>query len=134
MGETGRLSFEKTKNRMDFQCLNRSVWKEALSSYSARIVSLNKPQLVSLDDFYCNQLPALIRQRNPNPYITTSELSKLMQWKLTRGKWRFLFLFFYFLFLYTRQQFKRSFVFFTHRIWISGRVYWTSFRPWTKPL
>nr|CAN60405.1 hypothetical protein VITISV_034137 [Vitis vinifera] len=33
-------------------------------------------------------LPALIRQRNPNPYITTSELSKLMQWKLTRGKWR----------------------------------------------
>ncbi|RVW56282.1 hypothetical protein CK203_111216 [Vitis vinifera] len=73
---------------MDFQCLNRSVWKEALSSYSARIVSLNKPQLVSLDDFYCNQLPALIRQRNPNPYITTSELSKLMQWKLTRGKWR----------------------------------------------
>lgn len=88
MGEGGRLSFEKRKNRMDFQCLNRSVWKEALSSYSARIVSLNKPQLVSLDDFYCNQLPALIRQRNPNPYITTSELSKLMQWKLTRGKWR----------------------------------------------
>lgn len=98
MGEGGRLSFEKRKNRMDFQCLNRSVWKEALSSYSARIVSLNKPQLVSLDDFYCNQLPALIRQRNPNPYITTSELSKLMQWKLTRGKWRFLFLFFIFFF------------------------------------
>ena len=75
---------------MDFQCSNAGVWREALSTYSARIVSLNKPQLVSLDDFYCNQLPALFRQRNPNPYITKSELSMLMQWKLTRGKWRFL--------------------------------------------
>lgn len=81
------------KEEMDFQSSDRSMWREALSAYSARIVSINKPQLVSLDDFYCNQLPALILQRNPNPYITTSELSKLMQWKLTRGKWRFLYLF-----------------------------------------
>lgn len=74
---------------MDFDCSDLSVWKEALSSYSARIQSLNKPNLVYLDEFYRIQLPSLIHQRNPNPYITTPELSKLMQWKLSRGKWRY---------------------------------------------
>ncbi|XP_057973249.1 uncharacterized protein LOC131161480 [Malania oleifera] len=73
---------------MDFQSGDRSAWKQALSSYPARVESLGKPNLVSLDDFYRNQLPLLISQRNPNPFITTPELSKLMQWKLTRGKWR----------------------------------------------
>lgn len=76
---------------MDFECPNLIMWKDALSSYHARLESLNKPNLVSLDDFYRNQLPSLIHRRNPNPYITTAELSKLMQWKLTRGKWRFTF-------------------------------------------
>ncbi|XP_059459530.1 uncharacterized protein LOC132189061 isoform X1 [Corylus avellana] len=73
---------------MNFECSEVGLWKEALSSYSSRIESLNKPNLHSLDDFYRNQLPPVLHQRNPNPYITTAELSKLMQWKLTRGKWR----------------------------------------------
>jgi len=73
---------------MNFECCEVGLWKEALSSYSSRIESLNKPNLLSLDDFYRNQLPPVLHQRNPNPYITTAELSKLMQWKLTRGKWR----------------------------------------------
>ncbi|XP_061350471.1 uncharacterized protein LOC133295647 isoform X1 [Gastrolobium bilobum] len=76
---------------MDFGCSEVSVWKEALSAYPSRIHSLslnNKPNLVSLDDFYRNELPSLLHQRNPNPFLTTQELSKLMQWKLTRGKWR----------------------------------------------
>ncbi|KAF7817412.1 Amino acid transporter AVT6A isoform B [Senna tora] len=73
---------------LDFECSDLNAWKEALSKYGDRIESLSKPNLVSLDDFYCNQLPCLLHQRNPNPHITTSELSKLMQWKLTRGKWR----------------------------------------------
>lgn len=77
---------------MDFACSDLSVWKEVLSAYKSRIQTLsirkNKPDLVSLDDFYCKQLTSLIQQRNPNPFITTTELSKLMQWKLTRGKWR----------------------------------------------
>lgn len=72
----------------NFECSDLNKWKEALSSYEARIESLNKPNLISLDDFYRNQLPSLIHHRNPNPYIDTAELSKLMQWKLTRGKWR----------------------------------------------
>jgi len=81
---------------MDFECSEVSVWKEALSAYQSRIQTLSltkaktktKPNLVSLDEFYCNELPSLLRQRNPNPFLTTSELSNLMQWKLTRGKWR----------------------------------------------
>ncbi|KAL4308878.1 hypothetical protein GQ457_01G027130 [Hibiscus cannabinus] len=73
---------------LHFECTNLSVWKEALSTYKSRIESLNKPNLISLDEFYSDQLPSLLHQRNPNPFITTHELSRLMQWKLTRGKWR----------------------------------------------
>ncbi|XP_077233928.1 DNA binding protein isoform X2 [Tasmannia lanceolata] len=76
------------KGSMDFECSDLRVWKEALSSYKTQIESLNKPNLIQLDDFYRDQLPLLLHQRNPKPYITKSELSKLMQWKLTRGKWR----------------------------------------------
>ncbi|KAL9396457.1 hypothetical protein Peur_010710 [Populus x canadensis] len=73
---------------MDFGSSDVSLWKNSLSAYPARIQSLNKPNLVSLDDFYRIELPSLIHQRNPDPHITTPELSKLMQWKLSRGKWR----------------------------------------------
>nr|GMD99491.1 Ena/VASP-like protein [Ipomoea batatas] len=73
---------------MDFKCSDSGLWKEALSSYDARIEALNKPNLLSLDAFYRNELPLLLRQRNPTPYLITSDLTKLMQWKLTRGKWR----------------------------------------------
>lgn len=73
---------------VDFRSSDIGLWKEALSCYSARIASLNKPNLVLLDEFYRAELPSLIHQRNPNPYITTPELAKLMQWKLARGKWR----------------------------------------------
>ncbi|KAL3514348.1 hypothetical protein ACH5RR_027065 [Cinchona calisaya] len=73
---------------MDMKCSDVRSWKAALSSYKSTIESLNKPNIISLDDFYTNELPQLIKGRNPTPYITTDELSKLMQWKLTRGKWR----------------------------------------------
>ncbi|XP_010486917.1 PREDICTED: uncharacterized protein LOC104764988 isoform X3 [Camelina sativa] len=73
---------------LDFRCSDVGVWKEALSSYESRIESLNKPELVSLDQFYRNELPCLLHDRDPNPYLTTSELSQLMKWKLSRGKWR----------------------------------------------
>ncbi|XP_027090735.1 uncharacterized protein [Coffea arabica] len=73
---------------MELKCSEISSWKAALSSYKSSIESLNKPNLISLDNFYTNELPVLVKQRNPTPYITTDELSKLMQWKLSRGKWR----------------------------------------------
>ncbi|TYK20114.1 hypothetical protein E5676_scaffold134G002390 [Cucumis melo var. makuwa] len=73
---------------MKFSNSDPTLWREALSSYSSQIEALGKPNLVSLDDFYRNELPLILHKRKPSPYITTSELSKLMQWKLTRGKWR----------------------------------------------
>lgn len=77
-----------TEAAMDMNCPDVGVWKSALSSYKSRIESLNKPDLIPLDNFYTDELPILIKQRKPNPHITTPELSKLMKWKLARGKWR----------------------------------------------
>ncbi|KAJ0764866.1 hypothetical protein HanPI659440_Chr08g0296951 [Helianthus annuus] len=73
---------------MELKVSDVNEWKAALSAYDSRIQSLNKPDLASLDHFYTKQLPSIIHKRNPNPYITTPELSNLMKWKLTRGKWR----------------------------------------------
>uniref|UniRef100_A0A1J3G6W4 DNA binding protein n=1 Tax=Noccaea caerulescens TaxID=107243 RepID=A0A1J3G6W4_NOCCA len=73
---------------LDLKSCDVGAWKEALSSYESRIESLNKPDLVSLDQFYRVKLPSLLHDRDPNPYLTTSELSQLMKWKLSRGKWR----------------------------------------------
>ncbi|XP_022870893.1 uncharacterized protein LOC111390126 [Olea europaea var. sylvestris] len=73
---------------MDFTCSDVTLWQDALNSYETHIKTLIKPNLISLDNFYRTELPNLLHQRAPSPYITTPELSKLMQWKLTRGKWR----------------------------------------------
>ncbi|KAI3409027.1 uncharacterized protein J3R85_019821 [Psidium guajava] len=73
---------------MDFQCRDVAQWTGAVAAYSARIESLDKPNLASLDDFYRRRLPALLHGRKPNPFITRTELTQLMQWKLARGKWR----------------------------------------------
>ncbi|XP_076931223.1 uncharacterized protein LOC143596302 [Bidens hawaiensis] len=73
---------------MELKSSDVNEWKEALSLYDTRIQSINKPDLVTLDHFYRTKLPSLIHQRNPNPHVTTSDLTSLMKWKLTRGKWR----------------------------------------------
>lgn len=43
--------------------------------------------LVELDDFVHIKLPSLVRSREP-PHLLHSELSQVMAWKLTRGKFR----------------------------------------------
>ncbi|KAL6578458.1 hypothetical protein OROMI_010786 [Orobanche minor] len=73
---------------MDFKSLDAARCREALLSYEAVMKNLEKPNLIALDDFYRKELPNLLHQRDPNPYITTDELSRLMEWKLARGKWR----------------------------------------------
>lgn len=73
---------------MEFECSDVNIWREALLSYESAIRNLGKPKLIPLDDFYRNELPDLLRQRHPDPYITSAELSTLMEWKLSRGKWR----------------------------------------------
>lgn len=73
---------------MDFKSLDTHLWREALFSYDAAIKNLGKTNLITLDDFYRKELPDLLHRRDPDPYITTHELSRLMEWKLARGKWR----------------------------------------------
>ena len=139
---SGKLIEKKTLQRkstramnFNFECSDLNLWKEALSSYSSRIESLNKPNLISFDDFYRNQLPPILHNRNPNPYITTTELSKLMQWKLTRGKWRYplsLFLYIYFnkcMCAYVRECYWLTSI----MCEFPGRVCWILFRLWTRP-
>jgi hypothetical protein len=46
-----------------------------------------KKGLVDLDQWWRNDLAAAIKARHP-AYITRAELSRLMKWKLTRGKMR----------------------------------------------
>lgn len=92
---------------MDFGCSDVAVWREALGSYQTRVSSIEKKEpfdLVRLDDFYTKKLPLLLHQRNPKPYISKAELSTLMQWKLTRGKWRYWFFFFSSIFIVGRTR------------------------------
>lgn len=74
---------------MEFDSILASAWREALVAYKANLESLRKPDLLPLDAFYRCELPLLIHGRNPDPFITKPELRRLMQWKLSRGKWRY---------------------------------------------
>ncbi|XP_051149717.1 uncharacterized protein LOC127264302 [Andrographis paniculata] len=73
---------------MNFESSDAALWREALASYESVLETLGKPNLISLDEFYRNELPNLLHHRNPNPYIAKDELARLMEWKLSRGKWR----------------------------------------------
>ena len=42
---------------------------------------------MELDAWLLNELPNTIRSRSPS-FMNQSEVSKLMSWKLTKGKWR----------------------------------------------
>ncbi|XP_072973627.1 uncharacterized protein [Typha angustifolia] len=73
---------------MDFGCGEVGAWKKSLEAYESRIESLAKPDLLPLDAFYRCELPLILRRRDPDPFISKPELHRLMQWKLSRGKWR----------------------------------------------
>ncbi|KAG1366673.1 hypothetical protein COCNU_13G004630 [Cocos nucifera] len=73
---------------MDFECGDVGAWTEALSAYDTRLQSLQKPDLLPLDAFYRTELPLLLRRREPHPFLSRTELRRLVQWKLSRGKWR----------------------------------------------
>ncbi|XP_012718559.2 uncharacterized protein zgc:112496 [Fundulus heteroclitus] len=73
-----------------FSCGQAASWRKVYGSYwdvlEAR-AKANKPKLLQLDRWYQEELPALISSR-PDKHLTLSELVKLMEWKLTRGKFR----------------------------------------------
>ncbi|XP_071796874.1 uncharacterized protein [Asterias amurensis] len=72
-----------------------SAWDKALGLYGEVIKlkasNIKKPggkkDLLDLDKWYQEDLPKLIQGREPK-YITHEEITKLMKWKLTRGKFR----------------------------------------------
>ncbi|KAG9128303.1 hypothetical protein FRC07_001238 [Ceratobasidium sp. 392] len=62
----------------------------ALSRYSSHIEQLGSKtssKLRELDDWRLNELSNFIKSRHP-AYLDKEELQKLMEWKLTRGKFR----------------------------------------------
>lgn len=68
---------------MDWQTY-RASYAKALQSREAL---KNKTGLVDLDHFLWHELPEALSQRKEQ-YITKAEYSKIVSWKLKRGKWR----------------------------------------------
>ncbi|KAG8744673.1 hypothetical protein FRC10_009587 [Ceratobasidium sp. 414] len=63
---------------------------DALSRYASHVDQLGSksgPKLRGLDDWRLNEFSTLVRSRDP-AYLDKEELQKLMEWKLTRGKFR----------------------------------------------
>ena len=71
--------------------INESEWTTALKSYESAISKIsqqkNKPELIHLDKFWRVELREAILSRDPK-HITLEEISKVMKWKLIRGKAR----------------------------------------------
>uniref|UniRef100_A0A8C6UFA6 Zgc:112496 n=1 Tax=Neogobius melanostomus TaxID=47308 RepID=A0A8C6UFA6_9GOBI len=74
-----------------FTCEDPSSWKRVHQKYwdvvEAKGQGKTPLKLLTLDKWYQEELPATISNRSER-YVTHSELVKLMEWKLTRGKFR----------------------------------------------
>lgn len=75
-----------------FGCSDPAVWRKVFEKYweVVEVKSSGKGKagkLRSLDKWYQEELPKIISARAQR-HITRDELSKLMEWKLTRGKFR----------------------------------------------
>uniref|UniRef100_K3WYB7 Uncharacterized protein n=1 Tax=Globisporangium ultimum (strain ATCC 200006 / CBS 805.95 / DAOM BR144) TaxID=431595 RepID=K3WYB7_GLOUD len=63
-------------------------WATVWARYRDVVASVQKENLVELDEWIQTTLPVVLHERDPKPFITQSELVKLMEWKLKKGKWR----------------------------------------------
>ncbi|TNN03992.1 hypothetical protein fugu_001021 [Takifugu bimaculatus] len=74
-----------------FTCEDPATWRSVHDNYwdvvEAKVKGKTPGKLLILDKWYQEELPSLISSR-PDKHITHSELVKLMEWKLTRGKFR----------------------------------------------
>lgn len=77
------------------QCNDASVWQNIEKEYQTALQALSdfkkKPKLLELDDWVWNQLNSsgIARSKEAKKEeISLAELSKIMQWKLIRGKFR----------------------------------------------
>jgi hypothetical protein len=71
-----------------YESNDTALWETALGEYSDRLRGLGKERLVELDEFYRVELVKALRERMSPAYVTKEELTKIVDWKLSRGKWR----------------------------------------------
>uniref|UniRef100_A0A8C7XQ96 Zgc:112496 n=1 Tax=Oryzias sinensis TaxID=183150 RepID=A0A8C7XQ96_9TELE len=74
-----------------FVCEEPNIWRKVYDKYwnvvEAKAQGKKHGNLLKLDKWYQEELPVQISSR-AEKHITLAELVKLMQWKLTRGKFR----------------------------------------------
>lgn len=74
-----------------FACEDPDTWRRVYDQYwdvvEAKARGKKSGKLLLLDKWYQQELPELISSR-PDKHVTLSEMVKLMEWKLTRGKFR----------------------------------------------
>uniref|UniRef100_A0A8C6XEN6 Uncharacterized protein n=1 Tax=Naja naja TaxID=35670 RepID=A0A8C6XEN6_NAJNA len=72
-----------------YACEDPSSWEAILNIYQDVIETMGskKKKLIALDQWYQEELPELLAGREEK-YLTKEELLKVMEWKLTRGKFR----------------------------------------------
>ncbi|XP_026171012.1 uncharacterized protein LOC113135310 [Mastacembelus armatus] len=74
-----------------FACEDPATWRSVYEKYwgvvEAKAKGKTPGKLLKLDKWYQEELPTLISSRS-DKHVTLSELEKLMEWKLTRGKFR----------------------------------------------
>ncbi len=77
--------------RLLFTSLSEAEWIQYLNQYPEAVAAVaeakRKPELLELDIFWNSELSGLVNSRVPQ-HIVLSELSKIMSWKLIRGKFR----------------------------------------------
>lgn len=71
-----------------YESNDTALWESALEEYSDRLRGLGKERLVELDEFYRVELVNALKERTSPAYVTKDELIKIVDWKLSRGKWR----------------------------------------------
>jgi hypothetical protein len=64
-----------------------AAWRQALDRYDDVVATRGVEKLPALDRWYRDDLPDILRSR-AEPYLTSSELVKLTEWKMARGVWR----------------------------------------------
>ncbi|CAK0784462.1 hypothetical protein CVIRNUC_007666 [Coccomyxa viridis] len=64
-----------------------SVWQDHLAQVGKRLQALGNVKLEELERWFFDELPVAIAARSPK-HLTSEELVRIVDWKLTRGKWR----------------------------------------------
>ncbi|OWZ02889.1 hypothetical protein PHMEG_00025477 [Phytophthora megakarya] len=66
-----------------------AVWSNSEAEWAALWARYDaKSDLAELDAWYLTSFPSILRTHEPEPHLTQPELTRLMEWKLKKGKWR----------------------------------------------